>query len=127
MSTLRFPRPVPSMLRIRLPALSGKWLERETEKRGMPLPPKKPGKPSRRTPSSTEVPSNAPPPDDTVVGSGEFRSSADRRSGLVAGIRAFDVKPITYSNVNGRGIFEGDINLGAVAKLTKQKVAADAI
>lgn len=62
---------------------------------------------------------------DAVVGSGEFRSSADRRAGLVSGIHAFGVKRVTYSNVNGIGIFEGDIALGDVDKLEKTNDAAD--
>jgi hypothetical protein len=60
-----------------------------------------------------------------VVGKGELRSSADRRDGLISGINSFSVKRIRYSNVNGLGIFEGDINLGPVQKLEQAKVAAD--
>jgi hypothetical protein len=37
------------------------------------------------------------------------------------------VKRVTYANVKGIGIFEGDISLGPIAKLDKQKVAADVI
>src|SRR6266849_1346480 len=59
-----------------------------------------------------------------VVGSGEYRSSADRRSGLVSGL-TFGAKRVTYSNVNGIGIFEGDIALGTVEKLQKTNVASD--
>jgi Astacin (Peptidase family M12A)/Repeat of unknown function (DUF5648) len=89
----------------------------------MPSPPKKP-----RARGRTEGPT-APgaSPQDAVVGAGEFRSSADRRWGLISGIKGFGVKRVTYSNVNGLGIFEGDINLGTVDKLTKTQAAADAM
>jgi hypothetical protein len=59
-----------------------------------------------------------------VVGAGEFRSSADRRFGLVAGISDFGVKRVRYSNVNGVGIFEGDIALGKVDAIEKTSSAA---
>jgi hypothetical protein len=65
------------------------------------------------------------PADEAVVGKGEFRSSADRRSALIAGINSFAVKRVKYSNVNGIGVFEGDIALGSVAKLEKAQAAAD--
>jgi hypothetical protein len=72
-------------------------------------------------------PVTAGPATADVVGSGELRSSADRRKGLVAGINAFGVKRVTYSNVKGIGIFEGDIALGTVEQLEKTRSAADAI
>src|SRR5690242_19694923 len=62
----------------------------------------------------------------TVVGKGELRSSADKRDGLIAGIKSFGVKRVRYSNVNGMGIFEGDIALGPVDKLARAAGAADA-
>lgn len=62
-----------------------------------------------------------------VRGGGEFRSSADVGFGLVSGIKAFDVKRIKYSNVDGLAMFEGDIALGTVEELKKTNVAADAI
>ena len=72
-------------------------------------------------------PPTAPPANDAAVGSGEFRGSTDRRIGLISGIKSFGVKRVTYANVNGTGIFEGDISLGPIAKLDKMKVAADVI
>jgi hypothetical protein len=61
-----------------------------------------------------------------VVGKGELRSSADKRTGFISGIKSFGVKRIQYSNVNGMGIFEGDIAIGPVDKLEKSTAAADA-
>ncbi|MGH8574042.1 MAG: hypothetical protein ACREX8_15925, partial [Gammaproteobacteria bacterium] len=90
-----------------------------------------PGKTSKKDPVSGPAEGVAPAAgvvgEKKVVGSGEFRSSADRRTGLVSGIKAFDVKRVTYSNVNGIGIFEGDIALGTVEKLEKTKAAADTV
>ena len=60
-----------------------------------------------------------------VVGAGEFRSSADTRMGFVSGISGFSVKRVRYANVNGVGLFEGDIALGPVEKVEKTQVAAD--
>jgi Astacin (Peptidase family M12A) len=81
---------------------------------------------SHAAPSGPATPvSPAAPARDAVVGKGEFRSSADRRDGLISGINSFAVKRVRYSNVNGLGIFEGDINLGPVQKLEQAKVAAD--
>jgi hypothetical protein len=71
------------------------------------------------------APPPAPPANDAVVGKGEFRSSADKRTGLISGIKSFGVKRVTYSNVKGLGIFEGDISLGPIAKLDKMNAAAD--
>jgi len=62
---------------------------------------------------------------DAVVGKGELRSSADKRTGFISGIRSFGVKRIQYSNVNGMGIFEGDIAIGPVDKLERRAAAAD--
>src|SRR5262245_24598160 len=70
-------------------------------------------------------PAAPPPASDAIVGSGEFRSSADRRTGLISGIQSFGIKRVTYANVKGIGIFEGDISLGPIAKLDKMKAAAD--
>src|SRR5678815_2886292 len=81
-----------------------------------------------RDPYSTpqgERPPGDPPKD--VVGSGEFRGSADRRIGLISGIKGFGVKRVTYATVSGIGIFEGDIALGTVNKLVKTQAAADAM
>jgi hypothetical protein len=72
-----------------------------------------------------DAPSSQPSANDAVVGTGEFRSSADKRTGLISGIKSFGVKRVTYSNVNGLGIFEGDISLGTIEKLDKLKRAAD--
>ena len=48
---------------------------------------------------------------------GMFRSSDDVRSSFISGIEAFTVKPVEYSAINGRAIFEGDILLGTVEQL----------
>jgi hypothetical protein len=61
-----------------------------------------------------------------VVGKGETRSSADKRIGYISTISKRGVKRIQYSNVNGIGIFEGDIAIGPIPKLEKSTVAADA-
>ena len=60
-----------------------------------------------------------------VVGKGELRSSADKRTGFISGIKSFGVKRIQYSNVNGVGIFEGDIAIGPVEQLERASAAAD--
>jgi Astacin (Peptidase family M12A)/Repeat of unknown function (DUF5648) len=60
-----------------------------------------------------------------VIGKGELRTSKDKRTGFVSGIKSFGVKRIQYSNVNGMGIFEGDIAIGPVDKLAKSTAAAD--
>jgi hypothetical protein len=60
-----------------------------------------------------------------VVGKGELRSSTDKRTGFISGIKSFGVKRIQYSNVNGMGIFEGDIAIGPIGKLEKSTAAAD--
>ena len=65
------------------------------------------------------------PDKSAVVGSGEFRSSLDQRTGLVSGISGFAAKRVRYSNVNGVGLFEGDIALGPVEKMEKTRIAAD--
>ena len=44
---------------------------------------------------------------------GMFRSSDDVRSSFISGIDAFTVKPVEYSVINGKAIFEGDILLGS--------------
>ena len=48
---------------------------------------------------------------------GMFRSSDDVRSSFISGIEAFTVKPVEYSAINGKAIFEGDILLGTVEQL----------
>src|SRR5262245_28302379 len=63
---------------------------------------------------------------DEVIGKGELRSSADKRIGFISGIKDFGVKRVKYSNVNGMGIFEGDIAIGPVHALEKSTAAADA-
>lgn len=53
-------------------------------------------------------------------GSEWFRSTGDPRLGLVwldKGVPGGILKPVAYSNINGRAIFEGDIVLGTVAKM----------
>src|SRR6516165_1685566 len=60
-----------------------------------------------------------------VVGEGELRSSTDKRTGFISGIKSFGVKRIQYSNVNGIGIFEGDIAIGPIGQLEKSAAAAD--
>ena len=46
-------------------------------------------------------------------GSEEFRSSDDVRKGVVSG-NTFENKPVTYSVIEGKAIFEGDIVIGDV-------------
>jgi len=62
-----------------------------------------------------------------VVGSGEFRSSADVVSGLVSGIVGFSVKRVRVANVKGLAMFEGDISLGSIDKFKKTSDAAQSI
>lgn len=53
-------------------------------------------------------------------GSEWFRSTGDPRLGLVwldKGIPGGILKPVEYSSINGRAIFEGDIVLGTVARM----------
>jgi hypothetical protein len=93
---------------------------------GAPVRPESSPAPLTGKPADTAAkPGNAT--EKPTVGSGEFRSSSDRRDGLLSGITAFSVKRVRYSNVNGIGIFEGDINLGAVDKLEKERDAAGTI
>ena len=84
-------------------------------------------RPGPRGQGAAGGPPAKPPANDAPVGSGEFRSSADRRTGLISGIKSFGVKKVTYANVKGLGIFEGDISLGPIAKLDRVNVAADVI
>ncbi len=70
---------------------------------------------------------NGPIRKNQVVGSGEFRSSADVTSGLVSGIVGFGVKRVAVAEVNGLAMFEGDINLGTIEKFKKTSDAAKAI
>lgn len=65
------------------------------------------------------------PARDKVIGECDMRSSADKRTGVISGIKDFVMKRVTYSNVNGMGIFEGDIALGTIAELDKTAAAAD--
>src|SRR5262249_9096240 len=60
-----------------------------------------------------------------AVGRGELRSSTDKRTGFIPGIKSFAVKRIQYSNANGMGIFEGDTAIGPTGKLEKSTAAAD--
>jgi hypothetical protein len=76
-------------------------------------------------PDNTKDAVVAKPAKAEVVGRGELRSSADKRTGLISGIKTFGVKRIQYSNVSGRGIFEGDIYIGPVDELKKSADAAD--
>jgi hypothetical protein len=46
----------------------------------------------------------------------EFRSSTKTGNSFVAGT-TFALKPVTYADVNGRAIFEGDIDLGSVEQM----------
>ena len=64
----------------------------------------------------------SPPEEKTTVetrplAEGMFRSSDDVRSSFISGIEAFTVKPVEYSAINGKAIFEGDILLGTVEQL----------
>ena len=90
--------------------------------------PRSPGRPSPTRagePAAGAAPAAATSASDAIVGAGEFRGSADRRTGLVSGISDFGVKRVRYSNVNGIGLFEGDIAIGPVDKLEKSLAAAD--
>jgi Astacin (Peptidase family M12A) len=51
-----------------------------------------------------------------VVTSGEFRSSANRRTGLISGT-TFGIKAVQYAVVDGLAVFEGDIVLGTVQQM----------
>ena len=61
-----------------------------------------------------------------VIGKGELRSSRDKRTGFISTITKRGVKPIRYSNVNGVGIFEGDIAIGPIVTLERSSAAAEA-
>jgi hypothetical protein len=54
-----------------------------------------------------------------------FRSSDDVRQSFITGIEAFAVKPVEYSVVNGRALFEGDIVLGTAEEMEAIKAALD--
>ncbi len=54
-----------------------------------------------------------------------YSSSDDVRQGYLRGIDAFDVRPVTYSVVDGKGIFEGDIVLGTTEELAQLKTAVE--
>jgi hypothetical protein len=93
-----------------------------------PSKPERPAKAQEKDGAEKPTEAAAPPAaSSTVVGKGELRSSADKRTGLISGITAFRVKRVQYSNVNGIGIFEGDIALGPIDKLQKTAAAADSI
>lgn len=101
------------------------------------MSPRRPGSDSTSEEGSTgEAPGTSRRPgratvktgSDAVVGGGEFRSSADRRTGLISGLAGVDgmgVKRVTYASVDGIGIFEGDIALGPIEKLEKRNATAD--
>ena len=63
-------------------------------------------------PKSDQTGSESP-----ITSEGMFRSSDDVRSSFISGIEAFTVKPVEYSAINGRAIFEGDILLGTVEQM----------
>lgn len=46
-----------------------------------------------------------------------FRSSDDVRQGFIRGIEKFPVRPVTYNQIEGMAIFEGDIALGTEAEM----------
>ena len=64
------------------------------------------------TPTHDDRPAGAQP-----LAEGMFRSSDDVRSSYVTGIEAFEIKPVEYSVINGRAIFEGDIVLGTLEQM----------
>jgi hypothetical protein len=57
--------------------------------------------------------------------SGELRSSNEPKSGWIAGV-TFESKRITFSEINGKAIFEGDILLGTVEELQNSKETSPA-
>ena len=70
------------------------------------------------------MPTKLRPPDDAYGNAdnppraeGMFRSSDDVRSSFIGGIDAFTVKPVEFSAINGKAIFEGDILLGTVEQM----------
>jgi Astacin (Peptidase family M12A) len=54
------------------------------------------------------------------LNSAEFRSSSEPKSGWIAGV-TFESKMVTFSEINGKAIFEGDIFLGTVEELQNSK------
>ena len=54
-----------------------------------------------------------------------FRSSDDVRQSFITGIEAFGVKPVEYSVINGKAIFEGDIVLGTAEQMEAVKASMD--
>jgi Astacin (Peptidase family M12A) len=54
-----------------------------------------------------------------------FRSSDDVRQSFINGIEAFAVKPVEYSVIEGKAIFEGDIVLGTVEQMEAVKASLD--
>ena len=63
--------------------------------------------------------SRKPAEDDDGFGRGEFRSSSDVRTGLIAGA-TFATKGVQYSVVEGMAIVEGDIVLGTVEEVEQR-------
>lgn len=63
--------------------------------------------------------SRKPTEDDDGFGRGEFRSSSDVRTGLIAGA-TFATKGVQYSVVEGMAIVEGDIVLGSVEEVEER-------
>jgi Astacin (Peptidase family M12A) len=57
--------------------------------------------------------------------SGETQSSGESKSGWIAGV-SFESKRVTFSDVNGKAIFEGDIVLGTVEELQNSKETSPA-
>jgi hypothetical protein len=54
-----------------------------------------------------------------------FRASDDVRRSYVRGIQDFDLKPVEFSVINGRAIFEGDIALGTAEDLETLRQAVE--
>jgi hypothetical protein len=53
-----------------------------------------------------------------------FRSSDEKRQGVVRLVETGELKEVTYGVINGRAIFEGDIDLGSVADMERLRAAA---
>src|SRR4051794_4636975 len=54
----------------------------------------------------------------------EFRSSTKTGDSFVAGT-TFGLKPVTYAEIEGRAIFEGDIDLGSVEQMEQVRAQVD--
>ena len=53
---------------------------------------------------------------EAITGKGEFRGSPKAGKSFIAGT-TFGLKPVEYAQIDGRAVFEGDIDLGSVAEM----------